>query len=318
MSPGVATELCQSPRTPTPQHLSPAPNLTPFTAFYNISQNQNAAATGFSSLTFGSQPGPQVVVLAKARLAKIKKSQKSRTSRDASKERDHIDPSFNPFVLGLGQVNGNGSSDNVSASDANNNTGAMERGNDAMDCGDYNVDFNDQALNNSDNCYDSDRKNMVFGNTYAKSDEESTCDVQFGFDSGTENEKQFTFSASVSEQGSVSSTKRQRKKYKKKVGNDLSVIIPSSNVDVDTCSLQFPSRAGSETSSLSDRGNESESDEQLKPSSDATFKETCDTWRLRMPDVKSPCKSRISPVCGSSDLGNHMIILPYTVDAVSS
>ncbi|KAK6244223.1 hypothetical protein QUC31_010632 [Theobroma cacao] len=107
------------------------------------------------------------------------------------------------------------------------------------------------------------------------------------FNSGLEDKKNFTFSAtSTSGQGSLSFRKRQlRKKSKVKIGNASFIITPSPDVKGGCSSVQFSSSEPAQCQQKDKSTYRSEEEnEQFKPRSNcstAAVHEACEMWRLR-------------------------------------
>lgn len=150
-------------------------------------------------------------------------------------------------------------------------------------------------------------KGFVFGSeTACSSTKEELADglnaqsheaVQYSFASGIEDQNFFTFSASSSVEGGLTSRKCQiQKRNKKKVGKKSSFISPSPNVKDSSSSVEFSHHAGSSVFSTvngqeenkhiskSKEQNKFEAAEPVKKGSVAStsaFQETCEMWRLR-------------------------------------
>ncbi|KAJ0043579.1 hypothetical protein Pint_17809 [Pistacia integerrima] len=105
--------------------------------------------------------------------------------------------------------------------------------------------------------------------------------VPYCFASGVEEQKYFTFSASSTAEGGLTSRRRLlRKKTKKRAVNGSFIISPSSNVKVSSVHGQEEDRY----TSKGEVGTISELAEQVRQgfvSSSASFQEACEVWRQR-------------------------------------
>lgn len=107
--------------------------------------------------------------------------------------------------------------------------------------------------------------------------------LQYCFDSGVEGQKYFTFSASSTIEGGLTSRRRlPRKKNKKKVGNESFIISPSSDVKVSSSFVH--GQKEDRYTFKGEVGTISELAEQIKHgfiSASASFQEACEMWRQR-------------------------------------